>query len=289
MLSYVNLSMKSIILTFCTLLLSGFLSFAEVRYHCDSDKEAVKSLLEKTKGETFGDRVVSAAKALQGIPLAPSADNDSIGTLMIRLDSLSQREFIYVALAAAKSAGMTVPTPRDFEKNLENISRRKGVDEGFPSQFLYGSDWIVDNIYRGNLSEMTEYLTGGGYRTKTLDYVSRHPEQFPAMSNPEVVDKVKVTEFGYRSHRIPHLKKQSIGNKAVKELIQNGDIIILGPPEDDFDIYDIGIVSIEGGEPTLIHISRQNGVVSLDPYPLTRLFKIEGQHFYGYRWLRPQE
>ena len=61
----------------------------------------------------------------------------------------------------------------------------------------------------------------------------------------------------------------------------------MNPPEADFDIYDIGIVSMENGEPYLIHISRENNQVRLDPYPLTRLFKIEGQFFYGYRWLRP--
>lgn len=262
----------------------------QVRYHCPEDTARVQALIESAaQGGTYGERVVAAAISLQGVPVANSADNDSLATVVVRLDSLSQREFINMVLAAAKTSRLSVPSRRDFEKNLVDISRRKGIDEGFPSQFLYGSDWIVDNVYRGNLQEMTEYLTGGGYRTKTLDYVSRHPGEFPAMANPEVADKVRVTEFGYRSHRIPHLKKQSIGNKNMKDLLQSGDIIIMLPMEDDFDIYDIGFVAFENGEPTLIHISKETGVVTLDPYPLPRLFKIEGQHFYGYRWLRPAE
>lgn len=265
-------------------------TFGQVRYACPQDSARVMELIKKAAAEdTYGGKIVAAAKAMQGIPRAKAADNDSLGTLMIRLDSLNQREFIYLALAAARTAEQSIPTIHDFEKNLENISRRKGKDEGFTSQFLYGSDWIVDNIYRGNLKEMTEYLENGNNRTKTLDYVSRHPDEFPAMKDSTTAEKVKVIEFGYRSHRIPHLKKQSIGNKEVKELMKNGDIIILNPLETDFDIYDIGIVSIEGGEPHLIHISRENNQVRLDPYPLQRLFKIEGQFFYGYRWLRPEE
>ena len=63
----------------------------------------------------------------------------------------------------------------------------------------------------------------------------------------------------------------------------------MNPPESDFDIYDIGVVSMEKGEPYLIHVSRATNKVELDPYPLQRLFKIEGQFFYGYRWLRPVE
>ena len=263
---------------------------ADIRYHCPLDSVKIMEVVNAAKGkDTYGNRIVAAAKALVGIPFGKAADNDSIGTIVIRLDSLNQREFIYIALAAAKTAGLSVPTLREFEKNFEDISRHKGKDEGFSSQFLYGADWIVDNVYRGNLKEMTEYLDGGSYRTKTLDYVTRHPEQFPAMADSATAEKIRVVEFGYRSHRIPHLKKQSIGNKKVKELMENGDIIILSPPDSDFDIYDIGIVSLENGEPTLIHIAKDKGEVIIDPYPLTRLFKIEGQFFYGYRWLRPTE
>lgn len=263
---------------------------AEVRYHCAQDSAAVMELIGKAgKSEDFGERIVNAAKALEGTPYGKAADNDTKGTLAVRLDSLSQRDFIYIAFAAAKTASLNNPSLRDFEKNLESISRKKGEDAGFASQFLYGADWVVDNVYRGNLKEMTEYVDGGNYRTKTLDYVSRHPEEFPAMADSITADKVKVTELGYRSHRIPHQKKQSINNKNIKELIKNGDIIILSPNDPDFDIYDIGIVSLENGEPTLIHISREEGKVVIDPYPLSRLFKIEGQHFYGYRWLRPTE
>lgn len=263
---------------------------ASVRYHCGKDSLLVMQLIESArKGDNIGSRVVAAAKALEGTPSAPAADNDSLGFMMVRLDSLNQREFIYAVIAAAKTAELTAPNLRDFEKNLENISRKKGVDEGFVSQFLYGSDWIVDNIYRGNLKEMTDYLDGGNYRTKTLDYVSRHPENFPAMANPAVADKIKVMEFGFRSHRIPHLKKQVVANKNFKELLENGDIIIMNPPDTDFDIYDIGVLSMENGEPTLIHISKESGEVVMDPYPLSRLFKIENQYFYGFRWLRPIE
>lgn len=277
-----------ILLIFITL--SSVKALGEIRYHCPQDSSKVMEIVAAARGfDNYGDRIVAAAKAMQGIPLGKAADNDAIGTIMIRLDSLNQREFIYMALAAAKIAQLSVPSLREFEKNLENVSRRKGIDEGFPSQFLYGADWIVDNVYRGNLKEMTEYLDGGSYKTKTLDYVSRHPNEFPAMSDPDVTDKVKVVEFGYRGHRIPHLKKQSIGNKNVKELLQNGDIIILNPHDSDFDIYDIGIVSFENGDPYLIHIWRDENKVRIDPYPLTRLFKIEGQFFYGYRWLRPTE
>ena len=270
--------------------LNPFCSQALVRYHCPKDSLLVMNLLEEAaKGESFGQKIVAAALALNGTPRGAAADNDSLGTIMIRLDSLNKRELVYMALAAAKTAQLSVPSLREFEKNLENVSRRKGVDEGFASQFLYGADWIVDNVYRGNLKEMTEYIESGNNRTKTLDYVSRHPEEFPAMADSTTAEKVRIVEFGYRSHRIPHLKKQSINNKNIKELFQNGDIIILNSLDTDNDIYDIGFIAIDKGEPYFIHISRENNEVMKDPFPISRLFKIDGQFFYGYRWLRPIE
>ena len=148
---------------------------------------------------------------------------------------------------------------------------------------------MVDNIYRGNLKEMTEYVSGGGFKTKTLDYMTRHKDEFPAMTDDAVSDKVRMNEMGYRSHRIPHLKKQSVANKPLHELMDDGDIIMMLSPEPDRDLYDIGFVELKEGEPYLIHISYDNGKVVADPYPLARLFKLESQHFYGYRWLRPQE
>lgn len=286
--------MHQIIIRICLALIMVMIyplwMLGSVRYHCANDSAAVIDLLSKISADSpVGERVSQAAAALTGIPAAESADNDSIGTIVIRLDSLSRRELINVSLAAAIAASKSNPGIKDFEKELENISRKKGKDEGFASQFFYGSDWVVDNKYRGNIDEMTEYVENGNYKTKTLDFISRHKDQFPAMKNPEIADKVKVAEMGFRSHRVPHLKKQSVNNKTIKGMLKDGDIIIMLPPDYDFDIYDLGIISIRDGEPYMTHISKETGKIAQDSFPLSRLFKNEGQFFYGFRWIRPKE
>ena len=266
-------------------------AIAGPRVHCSEDTLKVSQILAKLQGvePKLGERVVAAAEELVGTPWANPADNDSIGTIVINLHGFDRMGFVNTALSLAKASLHHVPVERQYELAYENYSRRKGEDDGFTSQLFYGSDWIVDNIYRGNVKEMTEYIGGGGFKPKTLDYMTRHADEFPAMKNPEVKDKVKMMEMGYRSHRIPHLKKQSIGNKEVKEMFQDGDIVIMLSNEIDYDVYDIGFVKMKDGEPYLIHISHDSGKVVEDPYPLPRLFKLEAQHFYGYRWLRPEE
>lgn len=263
----------------------------EARVHCTEDTIKVSDLLRKTaaKGGTLGERCVFVARELSGTPWAPAPDNDKEGTIMINMHGFDRLGFANTVMAIAKASMQSLPRVNEFERFYEELSRRKGEDDGFPSQLFYGAEWIVDNIYRGNLKEMTEYIGGGGFKTKTLDYLSRHKSEFPALEDPEIYDKVRMNEMGYRSHRIPHLKKQSIGNKSIHELMLDGDLIMMLSPEIDYDIYDIGIVEMKDGEPYLIHISHENGRVDEDSYPLSRLFKLEGQHFYGYRWLRPVE
>ncbi len=274
-----------------TIGLSETASAYEPRVHCAEDTAMVAKVLRAVtdNGGTLGERIAFAARQLEGTPWSNAEDRDTTGTVIINMHGFDRLGFVNTAMALGAASLKPVPRVEEFELLFENMSRRKGEDNGFPSRLIYVSDWIVDNVYRGNLKEMTEYVTGGGFKTKTLDYVSHHPEEYPALKNPEVLEKVKMNEMGYRSHRIPHLKKQSAANKPLHELMQTGDVIVMLSPQPDFDLYDIGVIEMRGGEPYLIHISHENGSVVADPYPLARLFKLDGQHFYGYRWLRPQE
>lgn len=261
------------------------------RIHCAEDTIKVSAILEtlNANGGTLGERILIAAHALEGAPLAQAADNDSIGSLIIDMHGFDRLGFVNSVMALAEASRQKLPRVKEYERFLESYSRRKGEDEGFPSKLIYGAEWIVDNIYRGHLQEMTEYLDGSVFKTKTLDYVTRHRDEYPALKDDAAFEKVKMQEMGYRSHRIPHMKKQAVGNKEFIELLNNGDIIMLLCNDLDYDIYDIGFVEMKNGEPYLIHISQTSGKVETDPFPLARLFKINGQHFYGFRWLRPKE
>ena len=263
----------------------------DARIHCAEDTVKINEILRKTAehGGTLGERCVFVAKELAGTPWAPPADNDEKGTIVINLHGFDRLGFINTVMALAQASSRSLPRVKEYERFYEQMSRRKGQDDGFQSQLFYGAEWIVDNIYRGNLKEMTEYIGGGGFKAKTFDYMTRHRDEFPALKDDAVFDVVRMNEMGYRSHRVPHLKKQSAGNKSIHEQMLDGDIILMLSNDIDYDIYDIGFVEMRDGEPYLIHVSHDKGVVSADEYPLSRLFKLENQHFYGYRWLRPVE
>ena len=52
------------------------------------------------------------------------------------------------------------------------------------------------NVYRDIWKEITEYVTGGGSNTKTLDYITRHKDEISAPKDPKAYDKVRMMEMG---------------------------------------------------------------------------------------------
>lgn len=258
--------------------------------HCPDDTIRARQIMDSiaTLPENRGLRIAAAAKGLQGIQHGTPAYNTGKGTLTLSLHRLDPISFINNSIALG-NASATQRRWFDYSFALENISRRKGIDNGFASVLIYGADWIVDNVYRGNIKELTDRYSGGNiYKTKSLDYITHHKDQFPALADSATYESVRMNEMGYRTHRIPHLKKEQIRNSDIRKELQNGDIIMLLSKEPDYDIYDMGIVCIEPDGPHLIHIDRQTGVVREDPYDINRTFKNESQYFYGWRWLRAE-
>ena len=275
-----------------TVLAASFPTTVSATYtvHCKEDVNEIVSLLEtaSASGDELGTRMVAVAKALQGKPFKDKFARDSTGMLIIDLQEMGKLEFINNVMAIARASFATNPGFETYAAEMENVTYRSGKENGFPSILFYGADWIGDNLYRGHLREMTEYMTGGGFRTKTLDRLSNRSEDYAALKDSINLERIKNIEMGFRSHRIPHLKKQSAGNKPIHELMKDGDIIMMLDPASDYDIYDIGIVEMKEGVPYLIHMKPGANTIGEDEYPLSRLFKLEGQHFYGYRWLRPE-
>lgn len=278
---------------YCLFIFSLFVAFGlsagELKSHCDVDAAKVSDIVRNLKeSDSFlGDRVVYAAKALEGSPEDDYYKVDSIAELRINLDSHSPLMFLNNVIALAKASlqpsGEEVNT---FSSQLVDVACRRGENNGFPSVMYHISDWIIDNATRGNLREMTEDYEGVVARTKSLDEMTRNRSNFAALSNPDVFEAVRMMEMGFRTHRIPSLKKETIKKKEIIDDLQNGDIIILVPNRDGIDYYDLGFIEMENGKPFLIHVSPQTHVVTKEKEDLQHYMNLMTKHFQGYRILR---
>lgn len=174
---------------------------------------------------------------------------------------------------------------QDFIYNLEQLRYRQGRLDGYASRLHYISDWIVDNTHRGNLREVTDRMPGVKYQVKTLDYMSRHRDAYPALADDSAFDKIKNCEVGYRSHRFPYLRSSSLMGKKAPTWIKEGDVIAFTTKTEGLDVTHIGIVTIKNGEIHLLHASSKNGKVLSDPMPLAEYLR-KNNNITGARFIR---
>lgn len=274
------------------LLLVLVLNARGIPVHCQEDTVKINGILFSLaqSDNSVGSRVSEAALLLAGAGEDDYYRTDSIGNLRLNVDSFTPLMFVNTAIALAKASQLPGKTDWNvFASELENIACRRGVNSGFPSIMYHSSDWIVDNVSRGNIIELTENYSGMVAHTKSLDDMTRNRNRFAALADSATFENVRMTEMGFRTHRIPALKKETIKKKEIIDDLRDGDIIILVPNQDGIDIYDMGIVKFVDDVPHLIHLSPQSHTVTIENESLERYFALMTKYFKGYRLIRVKE
>lgn len=265
---------------------------ADPALHCGDDITKVEGILAELKYSDLspGEKRAAVAEYFIGSPADDYYTADSVASLIVNVDSFSPLMFVNNVMALVKAADTPGNTDwNTYFKELENISCRRGENTGFTSLMYHTSDWIGDNVSRGNITELTENYSGVVARTKSLDEMTRHRNNFAALADSATFETVRMTEMGFRTHRVPTLKKETIKKKEITDDLLDGDIIILVPNRDGIDCYDIGIVKKENGLPYLIHLSPQLHAVVREKDDLARYMNIMTKHFQGYRIIRPRD
>lgn len=258
------------------------------RFHCANDTAAAMAIIREfsNPGGDPGKLCGPIAEKFIGVPYVPIAQEDTAGVAEIRLDGFDDFSFINAVAALAKLAVSPGSTrPKDVEMMIEKMTFRRGEANGFPSRMLYGGDWIVDNRSRGNVKELTEDYSAN-FKTKSLEYVGRHPEEYAALKDSATLERQKMVEFGYRTFKIPHMKRESSEWKNVASGLREGDLIMLLTPHAEKDIWDMGYLISRPDGLHLIHLSKKDGKIIEEAEPLSRYIKRNSKEVYGWRWIR---
>lgn len=262
-----------------------------IQARTDAMSAKIDSLLALpgTSRTDLGANIAFFANALKGRSADSYYNKDSVASLRLNVETFTPITFINtVGALGYASVGSTEPGWREFAKELTELSCRRGEDMGFSSLMWHASDWVGDNHYRGKITELTESYSGVVEKTKSLDYLTRHRKEYAVLSDSATYEKVRMTEMGFRTHRVPTLKKETIQKKEVAGDLKDGDVIILNPQEDGIDIRVIGIVIRREDGPHLIYFSEEDGKVAETKEPLPRWMKLKTKYFNGYRILRFQ-
>lgn len=188
--------------------------------------------------------------------------------LTINIDSLDCTTYVETVMALAYTIGEGRTSWRDFIYNLQRLRYVNGNVDGYASRLHYPSQWIVDNVYRGNFIEVTNVLPNSEYRVKTLDFMTQHRDKYPALADSATFAKMKNAETAYRNHRYPYIKSSKVTNKEVIKMLRDGDVVLITTKTPGLDVQHMGIIVKDNEIPYLMHASSAAGKVTVEKISL---------------------
>lgn len=257
--------------TILTLLCLPFSIGAQnVKFHNEqTDTTRITEILKQEATADNPGKVTRIAEKFIDTPYAAGTlDRDSVETLTVNLDSLDCTTFVETVLALATTARENRQSWRDFTYNLGSLRYRGGEENDYGSRLHYVSEWIVDNVARGNLMEITADAPGARYAVKSLDYMSHNADKYPALADEQNLQAIRRAESGYSNHRYPYIKASAVKSKNIAQIARDGDIVIFTTSIRGLDATHMGIIKMENGIPRLLHASSRAGKVVLDPLSL---------------------
>lgn len=282
------------LISFCT---QNASAYTDLRHHCDKDTAEIDNLLHAPElaDMTQPQRVSFFASKLVGAGSAMRAEilEAEDAPLTVDIHEFTPLSFISTCIALAQAyETSSAPGWRDFAEKFEKVMYKGGTQGDFVSRFLYPSDWIADNIFRGNVTDATLRMPELNIRKKekSIDYISHHPKALKALENPTMLEKMKMLEMGFRNHQIPYVSTGDLINpKRFKQLADDGDIIFLLAQDYNLDSREMGIIRFVDGEMIFIQISPTGSSVTAEELPMEQYVKRNVKRIQGARIIRISE
>ena len=251
---------------------------SEAIFHNEaSDTTRINTLLNKVIDEQDPQkRVALLGQEFLGTPYVAGTLEGDTERLIVNLDELDCTTYVETVLTLAYTAGERRNSWRDYIHNLEKIRYRNGTINDYASRLHYFSDWVVDNTHRGTIKEYTSRMPENDWAVKTLDFMSRNRDLYPALKDSTQYERIKDCEIGYRSHRYPYVKAARLANKAFANTLKDGDVVALTTKKPGLDVTHMGIIIKKDGVPHLMHASSKAGKVIIDDLPLADYLKRTG-------------
>lgn len=250
-----------------------------------NDTTRITNMLIEECSHRDAGNVARIAEKFIGTPYCGGTlDRNDKEKLTINLDEMDCTTFVETVLAMAYTASENRQSWHDFAYNLQRIRYRNGEINGYPSRLHYISDWILDNVSRGNFKEITADMHDARYNIKSLDYMSSNKDKYAALADSANLAGIKNIEAGFSNHRFPYLKGSSLKDKKLASELYDGDIICFTTSTKGLDITHMAIVRIIEGSARMIHASSKEGKVILDPLNITEYARHHRSH--GIRIIR---
>lgn len=221
------------------------------------------------KSKPIGDVIISIGESFIGTDYkASTLEKEGTEKLVINLTGLDCTTFIENVLAFARLIKKDSTNFGNFLKELTFIRYRKGVINSYTSRLNYFSDWIIDNVNKKVIKDVTENLGGVPVRFH-LDYMTSHPSQYLQLrENPLFIPVIKVQEDSINARNFYYIPKNKVSSVETK--LKNGDLVAFTTSVKGLDIGHVGIAFKDwDGRIHLLHAPQPGTKVQITQYPLS--------------------
>lgn len=264
-------------------------AYTSVRWHNEAaDTTLITEILKDVASRQFDNpsaRTAYIASIFLGRPYVAHTLEGDEEVLTVNLDQLDCTTFVDVVLALSYTAGEQRQGWQDFLFNLERMRYRSGTLDGYSSRLHYICDWAIDNIYRGNLLDITPQLPHCSYIIRSIDFMTTHRDRYPALADSATFQRIKNIEDGYRNHRFPYIKTSQLNAKDLLASLRSGDVIAFVSNRKDLDVTHLGFVIRDDKTIRVLHASSSNGVVEISDCSLHDFLK-RNRNWIGIRVFR---
>lgn len=202
-----------------------------------------------------GDTLINHALSLLGKPYrASTLENVQEEKLIISNDAFDCYTFVERSLALSIGAD-------NLNQSTTFLRYKNGLIDGFCSRLHYLSEWIHYHIANGLLIDITPGLEGARLHTFDLNFMSAHPQLYPAMLRDSCVDVIKKTEKEISGYSIYVVPKEKVN--AAANYIQHGDIIAITTRKRGLDYSHVGLAYKKKGKLYLLHASTTGNITQI--------------------------
>lgn len=236
--------MSKLVILFLFLIPTPAFAQNDIQYRRDDSLKVVKLIEQGLRRAGDTNIILYFARSLKNIPyVAKTLDKNTSEQLVVNLrqmDCTTYVENVFALYLCVKNK------KRQFD-DFCNYLRLLRYDNGkisYIHRLHYFSQWIDSNTDKGFVSEVKIRDPQIAVKqTLHLDYMSKHPELYPALKNdPRLIEDIMNAETMLSGRTCQYIPKEIIKNHTLLyNIIQDGDILAIVTNKSGLDTSHIGI------------------------------------------------
>lgn len=190
--------------------------------------------------------------------VAGTLDRNEVEEAVVNLEELDCVTFVENSLCIARCIKKQHFRFSDLVDEVIYTRYRDGNIGDYTTRLHYTSEWIINNIKKGVVEDITESL-GGTKHKFNINFMSNNIEFYPALqNNKQYIQKIKNIEEFLSEQTFFVIYKRNI--KSVMKKLRDGDIILIATSAKGLDYSHIGLLFNR----KMLHASSKHKKVLID-------------------------